>query len=85
MTRKHFEALALAVSELDVTHEDRVKVAHALARACAPFNPLFDTARFAIACMTPEDLASATVRGSGSLWENERLTALSEGQDLKGE
>ena len=85
MTRKHFEALAQAISELDFNTNERTKIAHAIGRACAPFNPLFDTARFTIACMTPEDLASATVRGSGSLRENERLTALSEGQDLKGE
>jgi len=59
MTRKHFEALAQAISELDVTSKDRVEVAHAIGRACAPFNPLFDTARFTIACMTPEDLVEA--------------------------
>jgi len=59
MTRKHFEALAQAISELDVTREDRTRIAHAIGRACAPFNPLFDTARFAIACMTPEDLVEA--------------------------
>ena len=58
MTRKHFEALAQAISELDFNTNERTKIAHAIGRACAPFNPLFDTARFAIACRTPEDLES---------------------------
>lgn len=53
MSRKHFEALAAALSasahRFDSEH-DRVVAAETVADTCAHFNPNFDRARFLKAC-----------------------------------
>jgi len=46
MTRRHFRAIANAISELDLSSDDREHVAEELAKVCAQFNNAFDTRLF---------------------------------------
>ena len=46
MTRRHFRAIANAISELDLSSDNREHVAEELAKVCAQFNNAFDTKIF---------------------------------------
>ena len=49
MTRRHFQALADAIAEIEDETTRRV-AACAIARVCRSFNPRFDRERFMAAC-----------------------------------
>ena len=50
MSRKHFTAIARAISEADMQQDARRTVALALAATLAQTNPAFDRHRFLAAC-----------------------------------
>lgn len=49
MSKKHFEALAAAIKEIE-DKAARVEAALAVGRVCANFNKAFDLPRFLAAC-----------------------------------
>jgi hypothetical protein len=51
MTKKHFIAIAFAVKELDLSPEDKRKVACAMADFCKTQNINFDRERFLTVCL----------------------------------
>lgn len=52
MTRQHFRALADAIRNASLSHDDRRRVAGAVASAVAQFNPRFDRDKFLLAAIS---------------------------------
>lgn len=50
MSRKHFAALARAISETQTHREPKLRMAKAISRVCREFNPAFNESRFLAAC-----------------------------------
>ena len=50
MTQKHFEALALAIAQLDVDRDTKVKVAKAIGDVCQSFQSKFNRPLFEHQC-----------------------------------
>ena len=52
MSRKHYQALAKTIFELETTEEMKQSIAERMARSMGDFNDSFNYARFIRACMT---------------------------------
>lgn len=50
MTKKHFEAIARAISRSTLSYGDKLVVAECIACELATVNPRFDWDRFVVAC-----------------------------------
>lgn len=53
MTKKDYNLIARAITDVDLSDADRRHVAHAMARALRDTNPRFDYDRFMRACYPP--------------------------------